>query len=249
MFRGLKLLVVILVAILFIQDSYAQIGIKSPAIISSRYKIAAGSASPPTFDAASSTAGTNVASLTWSHTTSGSDRCIIVVAGGGDGTLTEINPSSVTYNGVGLTKLSFTNGTSWVGVSMWYLVAPATGTNNVVVTYTGPPVQSAAGAVSLNNVDQITPVDTADLQSIAGTGANPQLDITSTSTQMVIDGIASDDDTIAVFGSQNERWNQDSIEADTGYGSATATGSPTVNMRWSTANTEYAFIAVPINGK
>src|SRR3972149_3113909 len=93
---------------------------------------------PPVFDIASST-GTVIAiasSLTWSHTvtSTGADRILVVGVSIRNGSSQTV--SSVTYNGVAFPPVLggvATNGTV-LRNELWYLLNPATGTNNVVVT-------------------------------------------------------------------------------------------------------------------
>lgn len=85
------------------------------------------------FDAATNSRSTSSASLTYSHTTSGSNRALIVSCG-------VINPSGntitgVTYNGVAMTALlSPIVLQANIRMYFFYLLNPASGTNNVVVT-------------------------------------------------------------------------------------------------------------------
>ena len=80
------------------------------------------------FDASS--AGTSVTSTTQTlaHTCSGVNRILFVNTG-----ITSADTiPGITYNGVALTKIaSVINGRYF---SLWYLIAPATGANNIVVT-------------------------------------------------------------------------------------------------------------------
>ena len=68
---------------------------------------------------------------TYAHTVSGSNRILWV----GACTHTTKTITGVTYNGVSMTKA--TDKTSGAYISLWYLIAPDTGTNNVVVTTDG----------------------------------------------------------------------------------------------------------------
>ncbi|MGH9858921.1 MAG: hypothetical protein ACRD5F_02735, partial [Candidatus Acidiferrales bacterium] len=85
-----------------------------------------------TFDAGSNGHGANVSSVTFSHSCSGSNRILFVgvyvlQSGGAPAA------STVTYAGVSLTLLNrIVNGNH--GSELWYLVAPPTGANDVVVT-------------------------------------------------------------------------------------------------------------------
>lgn len=70
---------------------------------------------------------------TWSHTCSGSDRILFVYSFNNDGSG---YPTGMTYNGVSMTRIQnqAADGGSFYN-SLFYLVAPATGANNIVVTW------------------------------------------------------------------------------------------------------------------
>lgn len=109
-----------------------------------------------TFDAASSAPGNGTTTVTWSHTTAGANRYLVVL----------IDPlsagaSAVTYNGVSMTKLGTTG-------LLWGLVAPATGANNVVATLASALAASDfLSALSFAGVDQSIPVGSPSGVSIA----------------------------------------------------------------------------------
>ena len=85
-----------------------------------------------TFDASTSGTGGTGSPQTWSHTCTGSDR-ILLVSIFSQGTV-----SAVTYNGVSMTSLGSYNYTSPTGNgTLWYLIAPATGSNTVSITHSG----------------------------------------------------------------------------------------------------------------
>jgi hypothetical protein len=70
---------------------------------------------------------------TFSHTTSGIDRALWVTVSRQGGTL-----SGVTFNGVAMTMLTeVLESGSGRHISLWYLAAPATGANNVVISISG----------------------------------------------------------------------------------------------------------------
>jgi len=71
-------------------------------------------------------------SLTWAHTCTGSDRILLVAAFDDSGGASLI--TGVTYNSVALTKIAEVQVLDNRWVTLWYLVAPATGSNNVVIT-------------------------------------------------------------------------------------------------------------------
>ncbi|MBI3030219.1 MAG: PQQ-binding-like beta-propeller repeat protein [Candidatus Rokubacteria bacterium] len=160
-------------------------------------------------DSSSSCTPTSANSFTWSHTTSGVDRVLIVgVALRNPNSQTV---SSVTYAGTSLTQvLARDNGTS-VRIEIWRLVGPALGTNNVVVSYaSGVSAKTACGAVSLTGVDQSNPIDATN--SATGTSLAPSVTVTTvTNYAWVIDGIAfrstgNAKPTGTAGGGQTERW-------------------------------------------
>lgn len=79
--------------------------------------------------------GANSQTLTFSHTTgSGTDRILFVAVATADTSGQSGVASSVTYNGVSLTKIDSANPQVNIDVSLWYLVSPDSGTHDVVVT-------------------------------------------------------------------------------------------------------------------
>lgn len=98
--------------------------------------------------------------LTYSHTVSGTDRLLIVTAGIRDTTLDEI--TGITYAGAAMTKADGRNrsgGLVDVRSELWYLVAPATGTNNVVITGSAGFTRISTSAMSYTGVDQTSPIE------------------------------------------------------------------------------------------
>lgn len=115
-------------------------------------------------------------SLTFSHTCSGSDRILYVMAFTRNDTTT-----GVTYNGVSMTQVGTTITESSDRYSIWQLIAPATGANNVVITGGGSTSlvigcsQSYTGAKQSSQPDNTTqqgPTTTATLTSTLTTVAD-----------------------------------------------------------------------------
>lgn len=85
------------------------------------------------YDASAGSSTGSASSLTYSHTCSGSDRILFVfVCRGNTQTI-----SSVTYNSVAMTFIAESIVAGSQPVAVYYLVAPATGANNVVITLSG----------------------------------------------------------------------------------------------------------------
>lgn len=115
---------------------------------------------------ATSTGYANATSLTFSHTTSGSDRLLMVqlwTFPSGD------TVSGITYNGTSLTKKGTKSADAGGYTNQWSLVAPATGANNIVVSMSSS--QMFVTAASYTGVDQTTPHPDATVvgQTTSGT--------------------------------------------------------------------------------
>lgn len=141
------------------------------------------------YDATSSSAnvtGTNT--TTFAHTCTGSNRILIV---GVQITEAATTVTGITYNGVALTKIDHKdvpNGSR--RVEMWYLVAPATGSNNVVVTLSGTPANwFSAGAVSYTGVKQTGIPDSSATASANSGGTNTNLNTTTVADNAWLIGV------------------------------------------------------------
>lgn len=115
------------------------------------------------FDAATEDKTSTGTTLTYAHTCTGTDRFLYVHVT----TLTTGSHTinSVTYNGVAMTPLVSNvqaYSATWKCHS-YYLVNPASGTNDVVVTMASSPSASQrSGAVSYTGVDQTNPILTSN---------------------------------------------------------------------------------------
>lgn len=129
------------------------------------------------------TAGT---SLNWNHTVSGTDRFLLVTYHGKNsaGDISNV-AKGVTYNGVALTFIrndSAIIGFFGVNNSIWYLVAPPTGTHPIVITLTSELSLNSAHAdgeaVSFTGVHQTTPINVHG--GTSGTAASMGVSLTTT---------------------------------------------------------------------
>src|SRR5262245_3638070 len=156
-----------------------------------------------TFDSASNTVGLNVNSLTWAHTVgSGNDRILVVgVSLRGNATAT-----GVTYGGQALTLAGGISNGGSNRAEIWTLLAPPTGTANVVVSLSAA-VHVVGGASSFSNVDQTTPYGA--FTATTGNTSPISLAVTSAASEVVIDTVVTNGDVgnLTAGGSQTERWN------------------------------------------
>ncbi|MBN1421611.1 MAG: DUF2341 domain-containing protein [Planctomycetes bacterium] len=203
----------------------------------------------PAYDAASNVGtASDSTGLTWSHTTSGSERLLIV--GVSIQNASSQTVSSVTYAGTNLTQAgAATNGTA-VRSEIWYLVAPATGANDIVVTLSAA-AQFAAGAASFTGVHQTSPLGT--FASATGTGTAPSANVSSAGYELVIDTLAqrNSGSTSTIGAGQVGMWNRltGDATADDNVRSCGSTeeGAASVTMSWTiSASRAWAIGAVPI---
>ncbi len=181
--------------------------------------------------------------VTFSHTTAGTNTLLVVgvdmnITGNTGATVT-----GVTYNGVALTRAGFHNDVGLTRrVEMWYLIGPAAGAHNVIVTLSLPggtgTVGVVAGATTFTGVDQAVPVRSFlsnDGPAVAcSTGVFcSQLDVASGLGEMVIDTLAiAGNVTATVTNSQVQQWARTSAAANANpdvYGlGSTRTGAASV---------------------
>lgn len=200
-------------------------------------------------DTSSSAQGNNVSSLSWSHTCTGSDLGLVVGVSIGAGTLPTI--SGVTYNGVSLTEVPNspqTNGTN--RCALFYLPAPASGANTVIVTLSAAASDVTAGATSFTGAHQTTLVGTSVGNTATATSISTN--VSSATDEIVIDVVAHNYYTggaISAGAGQTEQWSQVKSTRLEGAGS-TKTGASTTTMSWSQDtdpdDATWAQIAVPV---
>jgi prepilin-type N-terminal cleavage/methylation domain-containing protein len=192
----------------------------------------AGCCSVVTVDNTSSGSTDGGSSITISHATSGTNRLMLVgVSFNNDNNETV---TSVTYNGVALTLKGTETNSDDARVEIWSLVAPDTGTYNVVITFSAALAQEGvAGVMTFNGVDQSTPL--GSFYSVQGDDtATASLDITSTEGEFVYGVIAAEYDALTAGTGVDEQWNMSVDGTSTnGAGGTTNCGAATVPMSWS----------------
>jgi hypothetical protein len=201
--------------------------------------------SAPSVDASSSSYSDQ--KLTFSHTTAGSQRLMLVglsIYNRGSETV-----SSITYNGDSLTSVgAVANGTN-ARVEIWRLIAPDTGTNDVVVTFSAPLARNAiVGAITYTGVHQTTPL--GSFAPATGTSTSASVNASSATNELVFDTVACKDcDSLAFGGGQTQRWNESILSGgDSVYsGGSTEAGDTSVTMSWTLGDSKaWSIGAVPI---
>lgn len=110
------------------------------------------------FDAATQGSNSSGASYTFAHTVSASDNRVLFVSCIGNAVASPDNITGATYNGVAMTLLDKSNASGDRWQYTFFLIAPATGTHNVVITSSGAPDNIyAPDAISYIGVKQSSP--------------------------------------------------------------------------------------------
>jgi hypothetical protein len=184
-----------------------------------------------------STSTTNVppgaSSTNFSHTVNGSQMILLVGIN-----VAATTVSTVAYNGVQMTVIASQTYTSGQ-TSLWYLVNPAGGIHDVVVTLVSSAGGIQAGAISLRRVDQTNPIEVST--KTTGSSTTPTASLTTVSDKAwVIDtvGHTIGPTTFTEGADQVERWDRSAINSG-GAGSSEGPVSPagSVTMSWTIGTT------------
>lgn len=199
------------------------------------------------FDAASNaqyTAGSG-GTLTWSHTCTGTNLVLWVsatISTGGNSTIT-----GITYNGVAMTEVSGSpiNSTS-IETSGWILIAPATGTHNIVATINAFDNNFSCVAASYTGVHQTTATGTP--ATATGAVSTITVDVSSASGEVVVDGVGVNDPTWAWTAGAGQTA-RTSYADPAGFDSSALSeeaGATTVTMSWTGTPALWATIGVSL---
>lgn len=127
---------------------------------------------------------------TWTENCTGSNTMLIVTTAEWRGNVSS-QTSNITYAGNSLIKLGQSYNTSTGAlVTMWYQIAPATGTNNVVATTTNDTWSSDTSFASScwSGVSQVAPTS---LATAFNTSNTPSVAVTTNSGDMTVSGLAT----------------------------------------------------------
>lgn len=187
------------------------------------------------FDAVSNAHGNGTGPFTFAHSCSGSDRLLLVLIA--HYYLDDV-VSGVTYNGDALTAVP--NGEDNNGqfnITLYYMVAPDTGSNTVSVSTTGSVYDIGMIAMSFTGADQSTPLGTA--VTATGSSTTPSVNISSASGEIVVDGlIIVHSGTLTVGADQTQRVNTNTANAFIKYASSTESGVSSTTMSWSNSTSQ-----------
>ena len=196
--------------------------------------------SAPAIDIADtvSSGTTTGSSITISHTTSGSERLMLVGVSINNDNFETV--SAITYNGVSLTYVNSETQSDDARVEIWKLVDPPTGTNNVVITFSADLIRYAvAGVITFTGVDQTDPLGTFAGNNATSNSAN--VTVPSASGELVL-GVFSCETCNSVTFSlpADEQWNFIAGNGnEIGSGSTIESASPQVTINASLGTSDH----------
>ena len=190
--------------------------------------------------ATSTSSCTNCNSLTFAHTVSGSNTLLVVGASLVDVAIGAKVVSGVTYNSVALTKV---RADEYEGVDVtlngevWYLIAPADGSNNIVFSFTNGTDSFVGGGLTITGAKQSDQPD-ANVGTSAGGSTTITDDITTVADNSIIFDHVShteDENGLIAGAGQTKQWDVDvNTYNDRGTASVeTATTAGVYTMSWS----------------
>jgi len=161
-----------------------------------------------------------------------------MLVGASIGQATTETITSITYNGVNLTSVGFQNSPgNQMRVEIWSLVAPPTGTYNVVVNFSSAPIDGATiGVMTFTGVNQTTPL--GGLKTAAGVSTSASTTVSSAVGELVFGVVGVDDGTdynLAPDAGQTEQWDLKTNEANGGGSTEAGAASVVTSWTWGAA--------------
>ena len=160
----------------------------SIAPIADDFRIENVSTSPETTAASSVTLAHNIGTVT------GNQLLVVLTSARDNTSAADLPITGITYNTVALTKVrsDMQGDPNRVRTEIWYLVAPGTGTNNVVVSFTGTVDRAVVVAVSFYGAAQSSLPDAQN--GAVGTATSNTLSVTTVAANaMVLDAVYTKD--------------------------------------------------------
>lgn len=183
--------------------------------------------------------GANISSLSIPITIGNNDKRFLAVGiglynSGGSA----ITVDSVTIGGQNLTNAcSSTMPISSYGAQyIWYIIAPPTGSQTIVITLSGSCLEVGAGAMSLYNVDQVSGIKTASTVHAGGNNQFPETDIVTAVNHSFIFGNFAYT-TAFILSGQSTAWVNVGSISNAGYiADASPAGSNTIQQKQTTSS-------------
>jgi len=190
------------------------------------------------FDAASSSLGSEVDTITFDHTCTGTDRGLIVTVHTSNSN--GVDHDTVTFDSVSMTReaTAFYNpNTSHVRASIFSLINPNNGSaNSVVIGISGSDINVGGGAISFSGANQTDLVEATSSYNSSGNNTASNSVTTISHNTIVVDAWSTwgTINTWSAYGGQTVNHNLEPPGAHDYVSSRKAQGSPgSVTMSWS----------------
>lgn len=173
----------------------------------------------------------------------GSDRILLVMIGGRNPS--QRNIQSVTHNGVALTQVGTEIDNGDQIYSFWYLLAPATGAQDIVITFDNALI-CVAVATCLSGVDQAAPDHEDQLQTASATSVS-RTNNSSVDNSWFVDGIGiGDNQALNPDTGQTERGTveRNFVSVALSTKEVASAGAAQTGYSWSTATNAGYFVVV-----
>jgi hypothetical protein len=210
------------------------------------------STSQGAYDATSESQAQGATSITLAHNCSGLKRILWVWVSTVDGDSNADAHSGVTYDGVAMTQAGKANNTAGgdhIGGSLWYLVGPSTGSDNIVASFGATMDHIVLQGVSLTGIDQTTPI-ASPVETATGTSTSATDTIGGTTTlrkdSIIVNGMTQHDyGTLTAGTGVTER--NDQIDSANQMRSAMGTmvaDADTETVAWTILSAEWCMVTV-----
>lgn len=195
-------------------------------------------------DAVSSDSGSGAGPFTMSHTTSGSNRVMVVG-------IAYYHPSAVitacTYNSVSLTAIpSAAADMGDYHVRVYGLIAPDTGSNTVSFSASLAMYGFGIGVMTYTGAHQTAPFGIP--ASATGNDTDPTVDVLAAADELAMDTLCIlHSGTLSAGSGQTSRWNAIQSTGFIKYAGSTEPGAGAITMSWAnTSSQPWALVAVPV---
>lgn len=166
-------------------------------------------------------------------TNSGNNRIQIAHTGTGDSDLNGSAIISITnHAGTAFTRMWTNNGSAWPRAEMWYLINPPTGTNTIYATVDANIDDLGMTVFCVQDAAQTSSFGTPAVAAAAG---NITVTVTSAVGELVVGGVASDDESTLVISGGTNPAGVGVINGDTAFAAGYWTGAASVGANWNAA--------------
>jgi len=183
-----------------------------------------------TIDAVTNWGYAGNANQTVSLTTSGSSRYLLV----GVATAGIASPTGVTYNGANMSLVASTNNSdlTTLKLSVYGLVAPSSGTHDIVISISGAPSEWVFSACSWTGVNQSTPYSGTKTNQAINAASPTTLTISSATGEVVVDYATVYEAFLTIGGGQTQICNI-TQDGESSLGVSYQAGAATITPTWS----------------